>query len=231
MCCFTYPINLSHQSVSVTTIVRDVNSNGTFTLKNRGVRVGLNPDMGYNAGEIIVDGVNSGNYYVDINPLSRDITVTATEATLKTYDNIILNAVLEPGLSSSSSQYYYEIGYYLQSSSSSNSYGNLTPNSFEYTYDYYGTSRTETITISLIYLEGSSGGGSSNVRFHFSLNNFYNPFYGAMIIGDPTTSNYWVFEGELTDYTTYDIDLTSMSTYFHDCYDNGTGIPIKIALL
>ena len=214
-----YPTNLEHQSITVAIITNDTDVGGVYTANPCGYQVYLSAGSGYEPGHIVIDGVDSSHSSATFNPLFKNVVITATPATLKTYDNILLDAVLTPALSSSSSQYYYDVGYYFSYEGSTDNYGSLTPNSFTVDKTYY----TETVTIKTI-VASSNGQG-----LMLEGSGLYNLNLMAVIIGDPTTEYYWVYEGTQSDMRDY--QFAGLAEYFYDCANNGTTVPFKIANL
>ena len=81
----TYPTSTANQSLQINLLSSGTVSNGLVQFNGCGVELKLVPDSGYEAGSIVIDGVDTGSDTRTINPLTRDTVISVTNATEHQY--------------------------------------------------------------------------------------------------------------------------------------------------
>lgn len=77
----TYPTSIANQSLQINLLSSGSTNNGVVQFDGCGVELKLVPNSGYDAGSIIIDGVDTGSDTRTINPLTKDTVISVTDAT------------------------------------------------------------------------------------------------------------------------------------------------------
>lgn len=97
----TYPTSTANQSLQINLLSSGTVSNGLVQFNGCGVELKLVPNSGYDAGSIVIDGVDTESDTRTINPLTRDTVISVTNATEHQYLlNTTANVVYQPASSS-----------------------------------------------------------------------------------------------------------------------------------
>ena len=206
----TWPSSLVNQDCQVETVSQNVNGINSLTVSTDRVVISLSPHVGYNAGTIVLNGTDTGKQNTSL-ILSEDVTVTATAVTARPASDYLMEAEMTVGTDND--------GFY--GFSLADGYGSCRNNSVEYDPGWGKEVRTVT---------GFKVNGYGNTYLYYS-SSVNRSSAWAVYIGDSATSNYFVMTtmqyGGSSEYWSTPEGLYE---YLQACCQNGTSVPIKIAV-